>query len=87
MLTYSPDFQWVEGDRCEVLLHITNPSSYELRITNIQLLTEDIDFEPEPASVVLSPGFDHKATPVAVILNGTTFSLKLFFVIKHYLAL
>lgn len=65
------DFQWVEGDRCEVIMLVINPSAYELRVSNIQLLTEDVEFEPETTSVILPPTLDPKTTaPTPVILSG-----------------
>ena len=64
------DFQWVEGDNCEVLIQVINPSSYELRISNMQLLTEDVEFESESTSFILPPNVDHKTTPTIVSLSG-----------------
>ena len=67
----SIDFQWVEGDNCEVLIQVLNPSAYELRISNMQLLTEDIEFETEPASFVLPAMIDGKPVVTDIILNVT----------------
>lgn len=30
-----PDFQWVQGDVCEVQLMVYNPMPYELRVENM----------------------------------------------------
>ncbi|XP_046452687.1 protein brunelleschi-like isoform X2 [Daphnia pulex] len=64
------DFQWVEGDHCEVLIQVINPSSYELRITNMQLLTEDVEFESESSCIILPPAVDQKTTPTVITLSG-----------------
>ena len=72
------DFQWVEGDQCEVLVQVINPSCYELRITNMQLLTEDVEFETEPTSITLPPAIDSKPVPTPIVLNGNN-SLDLFY--------
>lgn len=70
----------MEGDRCEVVMQVVNPSAYELRITNMQLLTEDVEFEPETTSVVLPPTVDPKTTaPTLVTLSGNAFFNKFFF--------
>lgn len=85
------DFQWVEGDRCEVSIHVINPSSYELRITNMQLLTEDVEFESESTSVILPPSVDQKTTPTVITLSGNacffgcTAVVFLFFMLNHIL--
>lgn len=63
----------MEGDSCEVLIQVVNPSSYELRITNMQLLTEDVEFETEPANIVLPPMVDEKPLVSTIILNGSQF--------------
>jgi len=65
------DFQWVEGDRCEVVIQAINPSPYELRITNMQLLTENVDFESESTSVTLSSSSEDTTNPTAITLSGT----------------
>ena len=64
------DFQWIEGDRCEVVIQAVNPSPYELRITNMQLLTEAVDFESESISVTLAPASDDTTNPTAITLSG-----------------
>jgi len=65
------DFKWIEGDRCEVVIQAVNPSPYELRITNMQLLTEDVEFESESTSLTLPPCSDQSSTnPTAVTLTG-----------------
>lgn len=60
----------MEGDNCEVVIQVVNPSSYELRITNMQLLTEDVEFETEPANIVLPPMVDEKPLASTIVLNG-----------------
>ena len=67
------DFQWVEGDHCEVVVEAYNPSPFELRITNMHLLTEDVDFQVEPASLTMPAGSEgHHAT--SIILSGTNYT-------------
>ena len=64
------DFQWIEGDRCEVVIQAVNPSPYELRITNMQLLTENVEFESESIGVTLPPASDDATNPIAITLSG-----------------
>ncbi|KAF2361387.1 TRAPP II complex Trs120 [Trinorchestia longiramus] len=48
------DFQWVEGDVCEVILQLDNILSLPLQLTNIRLLTEGVcRFESWSSSVVV----------------------------------
>ncbi|XP_030645125.1 trafficking protein particle complex subunit 9 [Chanos chanos] len=47
------DFQWVQGDVCEVQLMVYNPMPFELRVENMGLLTSGVDFEPLPAALSL----------------------------------
>lgn len=61
------DFQWVEGDQCQVAIQAVNPSPFEVRITGMYLLTEDVEVDVEPASVTLAAATD---TPTTVILTG-----------------
>lgn len=62
----------MEGDQCEVLVQVINPSSYELRIANMQLLTEDVEFEAESASIILPPAIDQKPVATSIVLNGNS---------------
>ncbi|KAK9527239.1 hypothetical protein VZT92_015892 [Zoarces viviparus] len=47
------DFQWVQGDVCEVQLMVYNPMPYELRVENMGLLTSGVEFESLPAALTL----------------------------------
>ncbi|KAM3595839.1 uncharacterized protein V6R79_003704 [Siganus canaliculatus] len=47
------DFQWVQGDVCEVQLMVYNPMPYELRVENMGLLTSGVEFESLPAALSL----------------------------------
>uniref|UniRef100_A0A673V9V4 Trafficking protein particle complex 9 n=1 Tax=Suricata suricatta TaxID=37032 RepID=A0A673V9V4_SURSU len=47
------DFQWVQGDVCEVQLMVYNPMPFELRVENMGLLTSGVDFESLPAALSL----------------------------------
>ncbi|XP_051926275.1 trafficking protein particle complex subunit 9 isoform X3 [Hippocampus zosterae] len=47
------DFQWVQGDVCEVQLMVYNPMPYELRVENMGLLTSGVEFESLPAGLSL----------------------------------
>ncbi|XP_061597659.1 trafficking protein particle complex subunit 9-like [Cololabis saira] len=47
------DFQWVQGDVCEVQLMVYNPMPFELRVENMGLLTSGVEFESLPAGLSL----------------------------------
>nr|XP_051686468.1 trafficking protein particle complex subunit 9 [Oryctolagus cuniculus] len=47
------DFQWVQGDVCEVQLMVYNPMLFELRVQNMGLLTSGVEFESRPAALSL----------------------------------
>ncbi|KAI4795771.1 hypothetical protein KUCAC02_029663 [Chaenocephalus aceratus] len=56
------EFQWVQGDVCEVQLMVYNPMPYELRVENMVevrktskegLLTSGVEFESLPAALSL----------------------------------
>uniref|UniRef100_A0A8C6NFM8 Uncharacterized protein n=1 Tax=Melopsittacus undulatus TaxID=13146 RepID=A0A8C6NFM8_MELUD len=47
------EFQWVQGDVCEVQLMVYNPMPFELRVENMGLLTTGVEFEPLPAALSL----------------------------------
>uniref|UniRef100_A0A8D0V8X6 Trafficking protein particle complex subunit 9 n=1 Tax=Sus scrofa TaxID=9823 RepID=A0A8D0V8X6_PIG len=47
------DFQWVQGDVCEVQLMVCNPMPFELRVENMGLLTSGVEFESLPAALSL----------------------------------
>ncbi|XP_022916295.2 protein brunelleschi [Onthophagus taurus] len=60
------DFLWIENDMCEVTLKLVNPLPFELRVSNMRLLTGGIVFESIPETVVLLPD-----SPTHLTLNGT----------------
>ncbi|NP_001135612.1 trafficking protein particle complex subunit 9 [Xenopus tropicalis] len=47
------DFQWVQGDVCEVQLMVYNPMPFELRVETMGLLTSGVEFEYLPAALSL----------------------------------
>ncbi|XP_065525088.1 trafficking protein particle complex subunit 9 isoform X4 [Lathamus discolor] len=47
------EFQWVQGDVCEVQLMVYNPMPFELRVENMGLLTTGVEFESLPAALSL----------------------------------
>uniref|UniRef100_A0AAY5EYD6 Trafficking protein particle complex 9 n=1 Tax=Electrophorus electricus TaxID=8005 RepID=A0AAY5EYD6_ELEEL len=47
------NFQWVQGDVCEVQLMVYNPMPFELRVENMGLLTSGVEFESLPAALSL----------------------------------
>ncbi|XP_017571424.1 trafficking protein particle complex subunit 9 isoform X1 [Pygocentrus nattereri] len=47
------DFQWVQGDVCEVQLMVYNPMPFELRVENMGLLMSGVEFESLPAALSL----------------------------------
>ncbi|XP_035285686.1 trafficking protein particle complex subunit 9 isoform X1 [Anguilla anguilla] len=47
------EFQWVQGDVCEVQLMVYNPMPFELRVENMGLLTSGVEFESLPAALSL----------------------------------
>nr|XP_051687490.1 trafficking protein particle complex subunit 9-like isoform X1 [Oryctolagus cuniculus] len=47
------DFQWVQGDVCEVQLMVYNPMLFEVRVQNMGLLTSGVEFESRPAALSL----------------------------------
>uniref|UniRef100_A0A3Q3K316 Trafficking protein particle complex 9 n=1 Tax=Monopterus albus TaxID=43700 RepID=A0A3Q3K316_MONAL len=47
------DFQWVQGDVCEVQFMVYNPMPYELRVENMGLLTSGVEFESLPVALSL----------------------------------
>uniref|UniRef100_T1J6X1 Uncharacterized protein n=1 Tax=Strigamia maritima TaxID=126957 RepID=T1J6X1_STRMM len=61
------DFKWVEGDACDVALHIYNPLACELKVSNMILLADGIPFETFPASLDLPA----MSGPYPVNLVGT----------------
>ncbi|GLG96735.1 Protein brunelleschi, partial [Gryllus bimaculatus] len=49
------DYQWVVGDTCEVSLELSNPLPFELKVSNMRLLTSGAVFESLPTSLALPP--------------------------------
>ncbi|XP_045585316.1 protein brunelleschi isoform X2 [Procambarus clarkii] len=47
------DFEWVEGDVCEICLDLENPMPFELKVTNMMLITEGVQFESWASTIVL----------------------------------
>ncbi|KAK9709008.1 Transport protein Trs120 or TRAPPC9, TRAPP II complex subunit [Popillia japonica] len=60
------DFLWIENDLCEVSLKLLNPLPFELKVSNMRLLTSGIVFESIPETVILPSD-----TPTPLTLNGT----------------
>ncbi|CAL1295465.1 unnamed protein product [Larinioides sclopetarius] len=61
------DFKWVEGDICEVALQVFNPLPFELKVTNMSILADDIPFESFPACLSLPA----ESGPYPVTLHGS----------------
>lgn len=61
------DFKWVEDDVCEVALQVFNLLPFELKVTNMGLLTDGIPFESFPACLSLPA----HSGPYPVNLFGT----------------
>ncbi|CAH1976194.1 unnamed protein product [Acanthoscelides obtectus] len=59
------DFLWAQDDSCTVILNLLNPLPFELKVSNMRLLTSGVVFESIPETVALSPD-----TPTSVILSG-----------------
>uniref|UniRef100_A0A674CQU6 Trafficking protein particle complex subunit 9 n=1 Tax=Salmo trutta TaxID=8032 RepID=A0A674CQU6_SALTR len=49
----SLEFQWVQGEVCEVQLMVYNPMPFELRVEHMGLLTSGVEFEALPAALSL----------------------------------
>ncbi|XP_008196943.1 protein brunelleschi [Tribolium castaneum] len=61
-------FLWVENEPCEVTLKLSNPLPFELKVSDMRLLTSGVVFESLPETVVLSPS---GAPPSVTTLHGT----------------
>lgn len=48
-----PAFQWIQNDLCEVMLTLKNPLPYELKLSDMRLLTNGIVFESIPETILL----------------------------------
>lgn len=57
----------MQNDLCEILIKLTNPLPFELRVGDMRLLTNGIVFESLPETVVLPT----TSTPTSVTLHGT----------------
>lgn len=60
------EYLWVEGDICEVQMKLTNPLPFELKVSNMRLLTSGVVFESIPETIILPPD-----SPTTVNLHGT----------------
>ncbi|XP_068618004.1 protein brunelleschi [Battus philenor] len=60
------EYLWVEDDICEVQMKLTNPLPFELKVSNMRLLTSDLVFESLPETIILPPD-----SPTTVNLHGT----------------
>ncbi|CAH0563486.1 unnamed protein product [Brassicogethes aeneus] len=49
------DFLWVENEVCEIQVKLVNPLPFELKVSNMRLLTSGVVFESVPETVVLPP--------------------------------
>lgn len=57
---------WVEDDICDVQMKLTNPLPFELKVSNMRLLTSGVVFESIPETIILPPDL-----PTTVTLHGT----------------
>ncbi|KAF9799525.1 hypothetical protein SFRURICE_018712 [Spodoptera frugiperda] len=60
------EYLWVEDDICEVQMKLTNPLPFELKVSNMRLLTSGVVFESIPETIILAPD-----SPTTVNLHGT----------------
>ncbi|XP_034834345.1 protein brunelleschi [Maniola hyperantus] len=60
------EYLWVEDDICEVQMKLTNPLPFELKVSNMRLLTSGVVFESIPETIILPPD-----SPTTVNLHGT----------------
>ncbi|KAL3284966.1 hypothetical protein HHI36_019095 [Cryptolaemus montrouzieri] len=60
------DFLWVEDDLCSVSLKLLNPLPFELKVSDMRLLTSGVVFESIPETVILPPD-----SATLVTLSGT----------------
>ncbi|XP_066262236.1 protein brunelleschi [Euwallacea similis] len=49
------DFLWVENEACEIAVKLVNPLPFELKVSNMRLLTGGVVFESVPETIVLAP--------------------------------
>jgi len=58
---------WVEGDQCEVVLHVVNPLPFELDVISLQLMTEVVAVYGVSANVTLPA--ESVAVPVRLYIT------------------
>lgn len=63
---FTSEYLWVEDDICEVQMKLTNPLPFELKVSNMRLLTSGVVFESIPETIILAPD-----SPTTVNLHGT----------------
>jgi hypothetical protein len=49
------DFFWVENEKCAVRMTLDNPLPIDLKVSKLALMTEGVEFTPEPLDVLLAP--------------------------------
>ncbi|KAH1007037.1 hypothetical protein HUJ04_004319 [Dendroctonus ponderosae] len=49
------DFLWVENEACEISVKLLNPLPFELKVSDMRLLTSGIVFESVPETLTLAP--------------------------------
>ncbi|VEN36763.1 unnamed protein product, partial [Callosobruchus maculatus] len=59
------DFLWTQNESCEVFVNLLNPLPFELKVSNMRLLTSGVVFESIPETVSLPPD-----TPTSIVLSG-----------------
>uniref|UniRef100_A0A8C9F761 Trafficking protein particle complex 9 n=1 Tax=Pavo cristatus TaxID=9049 RepID=A0A8C9F761_PAVCR len=67
LYSFRVDFQWVQGDVCEVQLMVYNPMPFELRVENMRSLSSGLSLPPLCPSLSL---YDSKLHYVAVVSSA-----------------
>lgn len=49
------EFLWVENEACEISVKLVNPLPFELKVSDMRLLTSGIVFESVPETLTLAP--------------------------------
>ncbi|KAK6627902.1 hypothetical protein RUM44_010384 [Polyplax serrata] len=49
------EYVWVEGDICEVMVKFLNPLPFDLKVSDVRLLTSGVVFESIPTSISIPP--------------------------------
>lgn len=66
----------MQGDRCEVTIVVTNPSPIDLNVSNMDLITEEVAFEPEQVSFTLASSSQQmKTTEITLAGKSLAFSI------------